>query len=282
MKKSRAIELLDLVWAGTDHSSNERLNHAMRNALSLAIGAGLQFALGDVAHILSSYRSGYWIGDSDEWVYAAAILNGNMAATHSFEAAKQREPYIADDVDPGQAGCYMHSVRIRQRERLAVGFSFHWKGITLKVTSFADDSSYVNACSYKRVKAEGEEYGRDKVDKRFKITRAEILTERAERKERDTLSAALAAFNKGASQEKLAKIHRALGAKTKSEFAKLPIEKIRKVVAKFTTLKDLEEQEKNLRERVTTTQRELLDKQEELDKLTVACAFTGEAGGKRS
>ena len=88
--KSAAIQLLDLVWSSankaTEHSW-ERLNHGMRAALSLAIGAGLKFEEGDVAHVLSNYRSGYWIGESSEWIYSDAITVGNELALADWKTS---------------------------------------------------------------------------------------------------------------------------------------------------------------------------------------------------
>lgn len=231
-KTSAAIQLLDLVWANANTAtahSWERLNHAMHKALSLAIGAGFEFSIGDMAHVGSNYRSGYWIGDSSEWIYHLAIASENATAYQSYEAWKKREPFIADDVEMQEHGGFIHANFIgRQRERLSVGARFEWKGAKLKVNSFAADQSYVNAASYKPRKKG--EYG-DKIDKRFKISRADILAERAERKERGQLMESLtkAATAAGTAET----ITKALGVKTKSDYAKLPIEKIRKVAAKF-------------------------------------------------
>lgn len=234
-KTSAAIQLLDLVWANanaaTSHSY-ERLNHSMHDALSLAIGSGMEFAEGDIAYVLSNYRSGYWISESDEWIYSLAIAVENVSAVKSYETAKDRNPFLADDVSMTNHSGYTHGGTFsRQRERLNVGCSFAWKGLTLKVNSFAKDQSAVNACSYRQVKEESRSYSTDKVDKRFKITREELLTERSERKERADL---LGKLTKAAeSKENSAAIVKALGVKSKADYARLPIEKIRKVAQKF-------------------------------------------------
>jgi hypothetical protein len=233
MAKSAAIRLLDLVWQNTTKdTSYERLNHSMRDALTLAIGCGMPMAAGDIKHVFSNYRSGYWISDSDEWIYTLAIQVGNMPAIKSYEAAKDRKPFLADDVSFSADSGYIHSSYVnRQRERLCVGCSFSWKGLTLKVNSFAKDQSAVNACSYRRVKEEGHTYATDKVDKRFKITRDDILTERAERKERAELMAKL--IKASESKDNSAAIIKALGVKSNADYARLSIEKIRKVAQKF-------------------------------------------------
>lgn len=185
--QSPVIHLLDHVWKhcndGTSHSW-ERLNHAMSNALSLAIGAGFAFDVGDVKHIMTNYSSGHWIGESDEWIYADAIRVANMSAVQSYEAYKNRQPFIADDVRFSMNGSsYMHGGGDRKKERLAVGFEFKHQGKKFRVTSFADDSSYVTACSYKRLKVkgfQGQDYWDEKFDKRIQITREGIKLNRAE------------------------------------------------------------------------------------------------------
>lgn len=228
-KASSAIQLLDLVWANCNQAtahSWERLNHSMRDALSLAIGAGFTFAPGDMAHVFANYRSGYWLSDSDEWIYSLAIGVENSTAYQSYEAAKEREPFLADDVRFSCHGGYTHGSSVnRTRERLSVGAEFDWKGQKLTVTSFAADQSYVNACSYK-----GQQYPR-KIDKRFKITRADLLAERKERKERGELMKRLTAAAEAPGMAE--QITKALGVKSHSDYARLPIDKIRKVAAKF-------------------------------------------------
>ena len=233
-RKSPVINLLDLVYRNANDStgkSYERLNHAMRAALSLAIGSGFKFGKDDINYIRSNYRSGYWIGDSDEWIYTEAVVVGNTSAFNSYEAAKNRQAFIADDVDCGQRhGYFKHSGGSWQKQRLAVGFTFQWKGLTLTVNSFANDQSYINACSHVDVKSESG-YTTKKPDKRFKITRDDIITERAERKERQTLLDKLTATAE--KDGNLNEIIKALGVKTKSDYSKLSIDKIRKVVSKF-------------------------------------------------
>ncbi len=234
-KLSAVIQLLDLVYgnacAATSHSW-ERINHAMRGGLELAVGSGMKFDAGDMRHVFTNYKSGYWIGESSEWVYSLAISCENTSAYQSYEATKGREPFLADDVRILDRSGFTHGNYLsRQRERLNVGAVFAWKGLELTVTSFADDSSYVNACSYKsRVKGS---YAH-KIDKRFKITRAELLTERSERKERKQLLDQLTKSAEASGNGMAEKIARALGARNRSDYARLPIEKIRKVAEKFT------------------------------------------------
>ncbi len=182
-EKSDVIDLLDLVWKSANDSTGfswERLNHGMRAALSLAVGSGFEFAEDDMKHIFSNYRSGYWLGDTTEWIYTEAIGVENNSAILSYEKLKNREPIIADGVDGNSRSQFSHGNNVtRAKCRLFVGARFVWKGIRVTVTSFADDSSYCTACSYK--KPPKGEYA-NKIDKRFKITRADIIAERAERK----------------------------------------------------------------------------------------------------
>lgn len=181
--KSDVIDLLDLVWSSANDSTGfswERLNHGMRAALSLAIGSGFKFAEDDMKYIFSNYRSGYWLGDTTEWIYTEAIGVENDTAIKSYEKLKNREPIIADEVDGNSRSQFSHGNNVtRAKCRLFVGARFVWRGIRVTVTSFAEDSSYCTACSYKP-RAEGSY--ENKIDKRFKISRADIITERAERK----------------------------------------------------------------------------------------------------
>ena len=246
--QSAAIRLLTMVYGNSNDAiphSYERLNHAMRHALELAIGAGFAFREGDVRYILDNYNSSYWLGYSDEWIYRDAIVVGNMSAIKSYEAAKGRHGFIADDVTPpkgyGSYSSYVHLVGERKRERLAVGFTFHYRGLTLTVNSFATDSSYVNSASYKRIR-DGEYY-KDKLDKRFKLTRDDIIAERAERKEREMLLYNLTKLAESNGQGDT--IRKSLGAKTRADYARLPIEKIRKVAAKYGVT-DSDKKEKKL------------------------------------
>lgn len=235
---SNVIRLLDLVWSTTNAAvghSYERLNHAMRSALELAIGAGFEFKEGDIKHVFDNYRSGYWIGESNEWIYTDAITVGNMSAIKSFESAVGRQGFLADDVDIGvRRNTFVHLVGDRKRERLCVGASFTYRGLRLTVTSFANGSDYVNACTY----VPKDDY-RKKIDKRFKITREDIISERAERKERSKLLLLLEAYARANRTKE--EITRALGVKTESDYARLPIEKIRKVAKKFTNESEIDE-----------------------------------------
>lgn len=185
-KRSQVIELLDLVWQNANSATSfswERLNHSMRSALGLTICSGFEFAEDDIQYVMKNYRSGRWIGACDEWIYRDAILVGNMSAIKSFEKYRGREPFIADDVTIGMfRGDFQGVASDRKRERLAVGFGFSYRGFRLKVNSFAKDGSYINCATYKKAKRP-DGYDTEKIDKRFKITVADIQAERKERKQ---------------------------------------------------------------------------------------------------
>lgn len=230
---SEVIKLLDIVWencsAGVTHSWGH-VNGSMRSALELAIG-GFKFDLGDFDIISdrSKYNFGYWCGDSVEWIYSQAIHACNMSAVHAFEKWKGREPFIADEVTfDHRQNCYRNSGGDRKKERLFVGAWFRWQGIQVKVTSFSDDQSYVNACSYKARKKG--EYG-DKIDKRFKLNALDIKTGRAEMKERKEL---VARMTFACADENIQKqIIKALKTNKRLEINAMSLKKIREVADKY-------------------------------------------------
>ena len=72
-----------------------------------------------------------------------------------------------------------------ERKPFGRKFEFKWQGQKVRVTSFAGDQSYITACSYKRIK--GSHGYSEKLDKRFNVTRAEIIAGRAMNKERKSM-----------------------------------------------------------------------------------------------
>ncbi len=209
--KSPALTLLQQVWDHCCHATPfawERLNHAMSNALSLAIGSGLEFAEDDFKYIASVFRFGYWGGvmgqhGLGEGFYSQAILEDNLSACHAFEKWQNRPAFIMDHVYPrGASRQYAHNVGCRKRGRVGVGFEFLWKGEQVKVTSFANDGSYLVACTYKKDPIEEKpcescghrdyHYWREKIDRRFKITVEDIRAERKRLRDQDKQPAAVA------------------------------------------------------------------------------------------
>jgi len=151
-KRSKVIQLLDLVWSGTNTGTRfswERLNTSMYTALKLAVGSGLAFALDDVAYIRDNYRSYYWIS-SYEGIYTDAVIVGNITAIESYEHCYKRKPIRADDCYMGKTSSYAHLSTInRKRSRLCVGMGFRYKDTLAWVTKFLPDNRIV-ACVYKK------------------------------------------------------------------------------------------------------------------------------------
>lgn len=177
-ERSPALSLLAAVWRGcgqTAPASWERLNHATRRALELAIGAGLRFDEGDFRRLAGEFRFSRWAGGEGgmgEWAYRLAIGAGNKSACKAFEAWKRRPPFLADDVTlPGNL--YVHRTYLhRQRGRLAIGAHFPWGDCLVSVTGFADDGESLTACAYaSRYDGGG---GVGKPQRRFRITRADL------------------------------------------------------------------------------------------------------------
>lgn len=230
-KQSSAYALMAHIWQcslkATGHSW-ERLNHAMYDALKLAINAGLIFGPDDFAKIMHDFDGGYWILDGGgEWCYSMAVQTGNLSAAQAFEHWKKRKPFIADDVDydagddRGKHGSYG-----RQRERLAVGFKFPWKEHKAKVTSFGDDGTYLMACTY-RPRKEGEYT--EKIARRFRITIADIRAERKERKERKALETRLGKMAE-ADSAVMEEFRSRTGIKNSNEYDVAPVDKLRAVI----------------------------------------------------
>ncbi len=217
--------LLNLVWENSNEStahSWERLNHSMSDALRLCIGSGFEFEPDDFKSISSQYSFGRWCGDVER-LYALAIAVENTTAVKSFENWKQREPIIADDVAFQSNDGYTHINDVRrERERLAVGFSFMFRGHLLRVNTFAADGSYINAGRYERV-PDGE-YSREKLAQRFKISRQDIIDARAETKERTTLIARLSV-----APEAARKALKKIGCANDSAVQTIDLAKLRKI-----------------------------------------------------
>jgi hypothetical protein len=169
MKKrpSPAFELVKLVWdckcVEVAHSWRV-INSSMQRALKLAIEAGLAFKDGDFETIFNTMRGEYWFplfaSSRGEGFYVTACESGNGSACRSFEAWKQRPPFIL-------AG-----------KRLHHGSTLAWGDARYcVVTSFSEDGQSLTACSYKEP-APGDAYGPEhKIDKRITITIEELRAE---------------------------------------------------------------------------------------------------------
>ena len=211
------MRLLKLVenCANYDGHSWRRLNAALHCTLKMVIEAHVEFVASDVRDIMDRANSGYWIGVNPEWVYSAAVTSANMSACLSYEAWRGREPFIADDVNG------------RDRDRLCVGSRFRWRGDWVKVNSFSLDGTVANAAKYE------DNDDRRKVVKRCKITRADLILDRAERSKRRLAQSDLAELAKTVEGGR-ERILEMLGAKTAKEFDDLPLDKIKSVLEKLT------------------------------------------------
>jgi len=222
---SSVVQLLDLVYerslVATGHSW-ARINNAMQEALKIAIGSGFKFELDDWKYIRSHYKSDYWLGSDVERWYAICVSCSNMSAIVSFETMMDRPAYIADDVTPVDSN-FAHVTGRRQSERLAVGSRFRWDGKTVTVTSFG--KGYLTACSYKprpeppelddetKVAAEVVRKAgwqvvpmhcyENKVLKRYKITRQDIIDDRAVRKSKESLWLQIEAYSTEENREQI-------------------------------------------------------------------------------
>ncbi len=180
---SPVIALLRHVWctngAATSHSW-ERMNQSMTAAMELAINSGMEFEATDFSRkILKDFNVGYWWGGTERY-YTLAVMTGNLSAAKAIETYLDSQAFIADEVSPPSwQGCFAHTTRTRKRGRLAIGFSFPWKGEAVTVTSFSGDGKHLVACSYKE-RAKGS-YS-NTIKRSFEITPAAIKEDRAERR----------------------------------------------------------------------------------------------------
>lgn len=223
--KTAARRLLELVWENANDRTNfswERLNNSMRNALSLAIGSGMDFAKDNWD--LRGFNAGRWIGESLEWCYRLAVIVGNRSAIETYEAYKGRAPIIADDVDLGGdrygGSDYSHGGGgVRKRERIVVNCSFTYHGETVKVSSFTSDGAAI-CCSYHP--------NTRKVLHRYTVTAQDIQAYRAERRERNALLDALRQ-----QAESLQDVRDFLCVTKPGQEFSIPVKRLRAAVEKF-------------------------------------------------
>lgn len=148
MKKlSPALTLVVHVWNSVRWRSKQHYRAAMQGALSLAIKADMKFADGDIKSILRSYGGHNWFGQTN--FYSYAVKYRNTSSCRALEIAAGHGPFIWESY------------------RIAVGSDLIWNGQRCRVTSFAKNDTIV-VCSYKP-----NDYPR-KIDKRYRVTRAEL------------------------------------------------------------------------------------------------------------
>jgi hypothetical protein len=140
--KTAAWILMDVVWRHGKKDTWQRINYAMRDALSLAVAGGLEFQASDFTEIYNQFRAAYWVGKNSEWIYSSAIVNGNQTCIAAYEEWMGRIPFFANRVSSGYCqDSYLHRDSIdHDRERLAVGMKFVHDGYEWEVTSFDDNS----------------------------------------------------------------------------------------------------------------------------------------------
>lgn len=172
---SQAMELLTMIWKRTGTAARfswNRLNRSMQRALYLAIDSGLRFDVTDFKEMAEAFDSERWIGAHDGW-YFRCIKSGNRSAVLSYEAAKNRKPFLFDMN-------WEHG--IRTRTRLYVGAQFYWRSRTtgeyqrLEVTSFALDGKFIIAC------LQDKSVSPVKTLEQYRITHADLRADMAERK----------------------------------------------------------------------------------------------------
>jgi len=181
-KLSPAVQLVGLVYrksfAVKKHSWRVD-NDCLHTALSLAVGSGMEFYTDDFKYISDNFKFGYWAGNDGhmqgEWFYFKAISEGNTKAAQSFEAWKNRKPFIYDNI----SHAWKKDFNERKQCRVFVNAKFVWAGEQVKVTSFSENGLHLVACSYHPKK---DQYDSPKIKKRYKITSADLKKARAENK----------------------------------------------------------------------------------------------------
>jgi hypothetical protein len=180
-QESAAIALLRLLWDNLNQATGksfERLNYAMSLGLQMAIGGGFRFDEKDFAAIEKQFEFNRWGGGNPERFYSLACAVGNVSAAKSYETWLDREPIIADGVTQALSCEFCHVCSERARDRLCVGARFTWHGESVVVTSMSRYPTRAVACSYFV-----DDGRRRKVKRRFRITLAAVVADRAKRKQ---------------------------------------------------------------------------------------------------
>lgn len=162
-KDSPALSMIRLVYDTNGHGmyrSWTRYEAALDRALLLAIECGLRFDMNDFVVLDHDF-----IFTCDEAHYSSACAvtrryGPNITAARAFERWKKRKPFLIQ-AQPAHVTRY----------RLAVGSQFRWFAEPLTVTSFAEDGTYLTACSYKD---DFDAFDNHKVKHRRRITHADI------------------------------------------------------------------------------------------------------------
>jgi len=184
---SPAVRLLRLAWESQGHQrghSWDRINHAMHDALCMAIRYGFAFKREDFVLIAKQpseggFNFGYWCGNnrhmSGEHFYSLAVRGqdrhgANRSAALAFEHWKDRKPFLVRS-DP----------KAKAPSRIAIGVGFRWYDEPVTCTSFSECGTALTACSHTREAYETckqchrtTSSGAERVKHRHRIGHAEI------------------------------------------------------------------------------------------------------------
>jgi hypothetical protein len=223
-KDSPAIALIRAVWEGSFTSRPQtwdRLNLVLRQALDLAIGAGMQFLPGDLARLRGGMFSfARWCRCPDG-LYSLAVSTGNKSFIEDFEACYEQPPLIADQVESVHHFQYSHRTGSRGRERLHVGCRFPWEGEQFRVTAIGSGGA--------RVVGDG-------TGRRLLITREMILENRKSGRVREKLITDLNAVFNAVDQKtgnRLLAALKKIDADTHKGMKSAPLEDLQAILAKF-------------------------------------------------
>lgn len=153
---SPAIKLLRLADNNIAYHGHSHHCCQMRDFVWIAITSGFRFNRDD---FILMEKQIFYPGNDFEHFYTAACgePHPNKSACRALEKYKKRPPYILKQGRP------------KRGRRIAVGSWFGWQGLRVKCTSFADDGSFIRACSYKEWDGKA-----PRVDRFFKITHKEL------------------------------------------------------------------------------------------------------------
>lgn len=152
---SAPIQLLDHIWKHMQRATSHswlKVNHSLRETLSLALRAGMKFHEDDISLIFKEryeggFRAGHWMNGC-EWFYSMAVAYRNASAWKAYEKWAKRKAFIMKNASLSR--CYGDGPCGQGLSRLVEGADFFWKGERVTVTSFKDgDKPYLVACSYK-------------------------------------------------------------------------------------------------------------------------------------
>lgn len=124
--ESPALRFVTLLKRKTRVTSSVQLQGVARRAIMLAIDAHLRFDPGDFERFGTSYY-----GESE---YRHIIESGNTTALAAIEQYMKREPFLFEGYD-----------NTGSPERLYIGKTFLWEGLSVRVTSIQDENHLI-AC----------------------------------------------------------------------------------------------------------------------------------------